>query len=683
MMLPSSMVCCVFKQLVFGMLKRCLFGVGGLTAFVLPPHYAAHQAQLSDLPAVVSVSQQVVDRAVIKDKETHKYCLRSSGGDIRVMLVWYDPPAAISTGDGSASTLINDLDLAVTSAGMGGQILLGNHGQTKDSRNTAERVWLRNVPAGGLEITVSAAINVPDGTPQNYSLVVQGAFAGELASPYNPDPAANAATPGGCPAQLMQSTAPTSPDASGTAALTTMVAPANVTATTEAVNEAAGAAVDMSAARVVDPVPPGSATSASPAAEELPASPSPSPGVDSSALVDMLISTMTTPASPPPASGRRLTWLPSPPSALTVRVPDRICNWLSAAGLAPEHYAHESDRVLSVPLGAVVVVGGCLLLAAVALFSSPSVRHYGIGRSTSLTSALREDLTKNSCKGSRKQREGQESQLEQLLPTETSFDAAAAEAAAVGGSSRSSSRILQHTNSSSTPSTCGTSSSKPGTPTSPSALRSKSQCGNSPVRQGSLSHAWPGSHHLPGVHSCPGSIAFVAPQQADAAAIAMPEYMDADEHNAGGSSSSCSFSHMLEDAARPYSRSFSAGGTKGALQPAVFPAWPSMMPAAAAGQDVQGQGPQRLRSVSAPGLPPRMPHWQQQQQQQDGVLLQGGSAPLSPQQAAAAVRHVRRSSSFTLALSSKQQQQLEVPLAGLLMRHDAEMPRDQQDFAHS
>jgi hypothetical protein len=643
-------------------------------------------------------AKQVVDRATIKDKETHKYCLRSTGGDIRVMLVWYDPPAAISTGDGSASTLINDLDLAVTSAGMDGQILLGNHGQTKDSRNTAERVWLRNVPAGGLEITVSAAINVPDGTPQNYSLVIQGAFAGELASPHNPDPAAKAATPGGCPAQQMQSTAPASPDAGATVPLTTMVAPANVTTPTDAVQEAASA-VDMSAARVQDPAATSAAAAAaSPVAEEVPASPSPSPGVNSSALVDMLINTMTTPSSPPPASGRRLTWVPTPAAALTVRVPDRICNWLSAAGLAPQHnYAHESDRILAVPLGTVVVVGGCLLLALVALFVGPSVRHYGIGRSTSLTSALREDLTNNSNMVSRKQR-GQEPLIEQLLPTMTSFDAAAAEGAAAGGSSRSSSRILQQTNSS-TPSNCGTSSSEPGTPTSPTALRCKSQC--SPIRQGSLPQAWPGSNLLPGVNSCPGSFAFAAPQQADAAAITVPEYIDADEHNAGGSSSSFSFSHMLEGAAAPsvpsaaattsqlagspYSRSFSAGG-KAQQQPAACPPWLSMTPAAAAAasQDVQGQGPQRLRSVSAPGLPPQMPLWQQQQQQ-GGVLLQGGSAPLLPQQA---VRPVRRSSSFTLALGGKQlqqqqQQQLEVSPAGLLMRHDAKMPRDQQDFAHS
>jgi hypothetical protein len=655
------------------------------------------------------LSLQVVDRAEIKDKETHKYCLRSTGGDIRVMLVWYDPPAAISTGDGSAATLINDLDLTVTSAGMGGQTLLGNHGQTKDSHNTAERVWLRNVPAGGLEITVSAAINVPDGTPQNYSLVVQGAFAGELASPYNPDPAAKAATPGACPAQQMQSTAPASPDASTATPLTTSVAPANDTTATDPVKEAA-TAVDMSAARAQDPVPAGSDTSpdaaASPAAEEAPASPSPSPAVNSSALVDMLISTMTTPASPPPASGRRLTWVPNPPAALTVRVPDRICTWLSAAGLAPEHnYAHESDRILAVPLAAVVVVGGCLLLALVALFVSPSVRRYGIGRSTSLTSALREDLTKNSCMVSRKQREGQELLLEHLLPTETSFEAAAAAAAAPGGSSRSSSRILQHTNSSSTPSTCGTSSSEPGTPTSPTALRCQSQCGSSPVRQGSLPRTWPGSNLLPSASSCPGSFAFAAPQHADAAAITVPEYIDAEEHNAGSSSSSFSFSHMLEDAAaaaaavptgtavsqlegRPYSRSFSAGG-KAQQQPAVLPPWLSMMSAAAAaGQDGQLQGSQRLRSCSAPGLPPQAPPWQQQQQQYGGVLLQGGSAPLLPQQAAAAVRPVKRSSSFTLALGSKQlqqqqQQQLEVSPAGLLMQHDAEMPRDQQGFRRS
>ncbi|WIA11875.1 hypothetical protein OEZ85_011961 [Tetradesmus obliquus] len=413
------------------------------------------------LASKCNTNLQVVDRAVIKDKETHKYCLRSTGGDVRVMLVWYDPPAAISTGDGSSSTLINDLDLAVTSAGMGGQTLLGNHGQTKDSRNTAERVWLRNVPAGGLEITVTASINVPDGTAQNYSLVVQGAFAGELASPFNPDAAAKAAAPGACPAQQMQSSAAATAPTATAAPLTTAVLPANLTADPVKESAAAPGAVDMTAARAQDPssaaTSPDAAAgvgSPSPAADASAASPSPAPGVNSSALVDMLISTMTTPSASPAPQGRRLTWIPSPPPAMTVRVPARICNWLSAAGLAPEHnYALESDRVMAVPMGAAVVVGSCLLLMLVALIVAPSMRRYNIGRSTSLTSALHEN-----CMASRKRRETDDVLLEHLLPE--GMDVAAA--AAPGGPSRSSSstRSSKQANSSA-PSCSGTSSSAP------------------------------------------------------------------------------------------------------------------------------------------------------------------------------------------------------------------------------
>jgi hypothetical protein len=667
-----------------------------------------------------------VDRAVIKDKETHKYCLRSTGGDIRVMLVWYDPPAAISTGDGSSSTLINDLDLAVTSAGMGGQTLLGNHGQVKDSRNTAERVWLRNVPAGGLEISVSAAINVPDGTPQNYSLVVQGAFAGELASPFNPDAAAKAATPGGCPAQQMQS-APT-PAAATDAGVSPAAAPANVTAA-DTIKESAVAAgaVDMSAARAQDPTAATAAASLaagdaaagspSPAADAVQASPSPSPGVDSSALVDMLVSTMTAPAASPVPSpaGRRLTWMPSPPPAMTVRVPARICEWLTAAGLAPEHnFAQDSDRVMAVPLGAVVVVGSCVLLALLALIVSPSMRRYGIGRSASLTSALREDLTKNSCMASRKQRgkDGKDGPLlEHLLPAD-GLDAAAAAAAAPGGASRSSSRSLKHANSSSlnsgSPSSSGNSSSEPSTPTSPTRLRCKSQCGSSPNRQGSLPPTWPGSNLLPSAASCPGAFAYAsAAQPVDAAAITVPEYADATEHCGGSSSSSFSFSHMLEGAAapaaaaagsfvgRPYSRSFSCSGGP-AQQHAALPPWLVMMSASPdvqqqRQQQQQGQAVCRISSASSThGLPPQMPG--QQQQQRGGALIQDRIAPMlspHPAAAAAAERPVRRSSSFTLALGSKQlqqqqqQQQVEVVSAGLLIYPDAQMPRDQQHIARS
>ncbi|KAF6265943.1 hypothetical protein COO60DRAFT_1697601 [Scenedesmus sp. NREL 46B-D3] len=625
-----------------------------------------------------STNVQVVDRATITDKETHKYCIRSIGGDIRIMLVWYDPPAAVSTGDGASPTLINDLDLVVTSAGMGGQTLFGNQGQTKDSVNTAERVWLRDVPAGGVEISVSAAINVPDGTPQNYSLVVQGAFAGELASPFNPDPAAKAATPGSCPAQLMLSTAPAA-DAAGAiaaAALTTMAAPADETTAVSAmvVQESAAApgAVERGTAGAEDPaietLPEAGDAAASPAVEAVPESPSPSPGVDSSALVGMLISTMTTAVASPVPAGRRLTWLPSPPAAATLRLPARVCHFLSAVGLVPERTAApEGGRVLDVSLGAlVVVVGAGLLLAVAALFVRPSLRRQGVSRTTSLTTALHEDLHVKSCMIAGTKRGNNELLLEHLLPAE-SVDAAAA---AAGGPSRSSSRALNQATSSildNTPTTSGTCSSESSTPTSPTAPR----C-SSPFMQGRLPPTWSGGRLLPSASSCPGSFSFAAPQQSEAA-----------EHNGG---ISFSFSHM-EGAAAPqpqhagrpsrHSYSFTAGP---ALQPAALPPWLALM---SASMDVQGQCTQQVRSSSAPGLPPQVP-LQQQQQQGAGSLLQGRSCPLLSQQQAAAARPMSRSSSFTLAVSSsKQQQAAEATPAGVLTWHDAEASKDQQDITCS
>jgi Subtilase family len=349
------------------------------------------------------VNLQVVDRAVIKDGETHKYCLRTTGGDVRVMLVWYDYPASVS----AEQTLVNDLDLTVVSGGMGGQRFLGNMGQTKDSLNTAERVWLRDAPPGGLEITVSATLRAAGITSQNYSLVVQGVFADVLGSPNNPDKAGRSRAPGGCTSEQMLADASivsssgarvsTPPQPTPQAPLTTAPAVVAPAATSGIVGSAAARAgvppAALDGAATVGRPPAVTPATATPASD------------NTSQLTDLLVSTMTSGqatagggAQPQPAtSGRRLTWVPTPPPALSVRISARACAWLAASKLVPmpalQHMGlapTAGDGTLHVPLGALllVIVGsmGCVILAIHAS------RHGQLARRSSLTSAMAQDL---------------------------------------------------------------------------------------------------------------------------------------------------------------------------------------------------------------------------------------------------------------------------------------------------
>lgn len=66
------------------------------------------------------IALQVVDRAPIKDGESHLYCVAATGGPITVTLVWHDYPASTS----AAKALVNDLDLSVRAAGLNGFPLL-------------------------------------------------------------------------------------------------------------------------------------------------------------------------------------------------------------------------------------------------------------------------------------------------------------------------------------------------------------------------------------------------------------------------------------------------------------------------------------------------------------------------------------------------------------------------------
>eukprot|EP00191_Tetraselmis_sp_GSL018_P024176 CAMPEP_0177623490 /NCGR_PEP_ID=MMETSP0419_2-20121207/28931_1 /TAXON_ID=582737 /ORGANISM="Tetraselmis sp., Strain GSL018" /LENGTH=1602 /DNA_ID=CAMNT_0019124047 /DNA_START=163 /DNA_END=4968 /DNA_ORIENTATION=- len=121
---------------------------------------------------------QVVDQAPIQTGERHKYCITSNGGWLKVVLVWHDPP-----GDPiAASSLVNDLDVSLRAAGLGGAVILGNG--DRDSTNNVEMMHFSNVPEGTVSVLVEGA-EVPRG-PQPYSLVVLGEFQGELVSEHNP-----------------------------------------------------------------------------------------------------------------------------------------------------------------------------------------------------------------------------------------------------------------------------------------------------------------------------------------------------------------------------------------------------------------------------------------------------------------------------------------------------------------
>ena len=84
--------------------------------------------------------------------------------------MWHDPPSDAA----AAKNLVNNLDLSVRSAGLGGASVLGNG--DRDDTNNVEMVYLANVPEGKVAVTV-AGVQVPQG-PQRFSLVVLGQFTG-------------------------------------------------------------------------------------------------------------------------------------------------------------------------------------------------------------------------------------------------------------------------------------------------------------------------------------------------------------------------------------------------------------------------------------------------------------------------------------------------------------------------
>jgi len=129
-------------------------------------------------------SLQVVDQVPIETGESHKFCVTATGGWLKVVLVWHDPPSDVAV----EKNLVNNLDMMVRSSGLGGATILGNG--DRDDTNNVEMIHLSDVPYGSVVVTVSGA-DVPQG-PQPYSLVVLGQFTGSLRGEYNPVKDANA-----------------------------------------------------------------------------------------------------------------------------------------------------------------------------------------------------------------------------------------------------------------------------------------------------------------------------------------------------------------------------------------------------------------------------------------------------------------------------------------------------------
>lgn len=76
----------------------------------------------------------MVDGAEMNTGGSHNYCVRATGGPIKITLVWTDYPASPSVG----KALVNDLDLVVRSAGIHGREFYGNG--MEDRVNNVEQV---------------------------------------------------------------------------------------------------------------------------------------------------------------------------------------------------------------------------------------------------------------------------------------------------------------------------------------------------------------------------------------------------------------------------------------------------------------------------------------------------------------------------------------------------------------
>jgi hypothetical protein len=135
---------------------------------------------LKGQPTVANL--QMVDLEVLSEAgQEHVFCLNANAGaPLTVTLVWHDPAASYRSKE---VLLVNDLDLEVRIAALGGLSLHANGGPRPDRVNNVERVRLDDPPAGGIAVVVRAHRLMSE---QHYSLVVQGSLSGLLQSSKNP-----------------------------------------------------------------------------------------------------------------------------------------------------------------------------------------------------------------------------------------------------------------------------------------------------------------------------------------------------------------------------------------------------------------------------------------------------------------------------------------------------------------
>jgi subtilisin family serine protease len=128
-----------------------------------------------------ALNLSVWDNSSLGDGGAFHVCLRvpSQGGDVRVTLVWTDPPASPSAG----RLLVNDLDLTVTRSAdqywtgneqWGFDSASGPH-PARDRLNNVEQVTVLDAGAGNLAVRVDGA-SVPL-SPQRFALVITGPHA--------------------------------------------------------------------------------------------------------------------------------------------------------------------------------------------------------------------------------------------------------------------------------------------------------------------------------------------------------------------------------------------------------------------------------------------------------------------------------------------------------------------------
>ena len=178
------------KALLIGGAQPLLGYAGGRTVPVAAPSGVQGWGRVSladSLPlaaqgAATVPNMQFVDLAELSQQgQEHIYCVTAAASaPLTATLVWHDPAADPST-DGAL--LVNDLDLEVRVAALGGLTLHSRGAGAADRVNNVERVRLEVPPAGQLVVAVRAHRLM---AAQAYALVLQGAFDGLLQSAQNP-----------------------------------------------------------------------------------------------------------------------------------------------------------------------------------------------------------------------------------------------------------------------------------------------------------------------------------------------------------------------------------------------------------------------------------------------------------------------------------------------------------------